>query len=535
MKKFSILRQPDYICGATEATPFRFEEGWQKQCPVEYSFALKGKSAEIKVFPSGSPVKHLKLRWNGDFRGIEKVLGDEWERAQLGSYIEWRSMMPSRVLPWFCYVKTGDLYSCYGVKTGADCFAFFAVDTHGVTLYLNLCNGNRGTDLKKPIVACVLTELFEETDKPFLTAKRFASMLCENGRIPKEPIFGFNNWYYAYGDISYESVIKDTDYLMELTSGVKNRPYMFIDDGWQKNREVKQGAYIGGEWLPNEKFNDMAALASDIHAKGAKAGLWMRPLLTRGDVPKDAVLGEGAGGIILDPTHPYTFEQVRADALRIKSWGFDCLKHDFTTIDITGYPQITSNQHSHELCAPERTFYDNTLTTATLIKNLYKAVQDAFGGDVIGCNTVGHLVAGIHSAQRVGGDTSGRSFEWTLRDGVNSFMRLPLNDIFYNADPDCAAFTPMTEADVNLDFLEACAITGMTTLASVTPGILTEAEKKRINSIFKIADENKSRLMIDGFENTANPDRFVSEDGKTVKEFDWTRGRGARFALRWLE
>ena len=92
-------------------------------------------------------------------------------------------------------------------------------------------------------------------------------------------------------------------------------------------------------------------------------------------------------------------------------------------------------------------------------------------------------------------------------------MRLPLNNAFYNADPDCAAFTDKVRADINLDFLEMCALTGMTTLASVTPHILKSDEMQRINRIFKTADEGKERYGIKNYEKTANPEIFVSPDG----------------------
>ena len=146
------------------------------------------------------------------------------------------------------------------------------------------------------------------------------------------------------------------------------------------------------------------------------------------------------------------------------------------------------------------------------------------------------MSAGIHSLYRIGNDTSGRSFEWTRRDGINSLMRLPLNNAFYNADPDCAAFTNMVRADVNLDFLEMCALTGMTTLASVTPGILKPDEMKRINEIFKIADEGKGDFGIKDYEKNADPERFISADGKTEKFYNWNRVyNGSRVVLSWME
>ncbi|MFR7899899.1 MAG: hypothetical protein ACLU6Y_08720 [Ruminococcus sp.] len=44
-----------------------------------------------------------------------------------------------------------------------------------------------------------------------------------------------NNWYYAYGDSSEEEILSDTDYILKLTEGVKNPPFMVIDDCWQEH------------------------------------------------------------------------------------------------------------------------------------------------------------------------------------------------------------------------------------------------------------------------------------------------------------
>ena len=525
------------VCGATEKTPFRFEE--LNINNVKYSYEATNNSAKITVFPSGSPVKYLKFRFNGDFSKVDRVYGDQWERAGLKAYLEWRSVMASRVLPWFCYVMSGDEISCYGVKTGANCFAFFQVDTGGVTLFLNLCCGNEGADLAEPLIACEVVEMHEEKcSNVYQAAAKFAKMMCDNPVLPKTPVFGVNNWYWAYGDISYESVLNETDYLMDMTSGCKNAPYMIIDDGWQKNRIPGAGNYIGGEWEANGKFGNMRKMADAIHLKGAKAGIWFRPLLTRGNVPKEAILCEECGGVVLDPSHPFTIEKAYNDAKKLSDWGFDLIKHDFTTADaMTGQKTLTSEQHDCLLVAENRRYYDKKKPTAVILKDLYKAIQQGAGNsDVIACNAVGHLSAGIHSLYRIGNDTSGRSFEWTRRDGINSVMRLPLNNAFYNADPDCAAFTDMVRADVNLDFLEMCALTGMTTLASVTPGILKPDEMKRINEIFKIADEGEGSFGIKDYEKNANPETFISADGKIEKHYDWNKVyNGSRVVLSWME
>ena len=537
-KWVNVLRTPDFVTGATEASPLRFEENPNFGCPVQYQYIVGGNSAKIVVEPSGSPVKYLKLRFAGDLTFVDKVYGDQWERSSVGAYLEWRSVMSSRVLPWFCYVRGNNQTACYGVKTGADCFALWQVDTHGITLFLNLCCGNDGTDLKEPIVACEVVQLFgAEGEDTYKTARLFSKMMCDQPVLPKTPIYGVNNWYWAYGDISREIVLKETDYLMQMTSGCKNPPYMVIDAGWQRDFILEDYAYNGGPWTANGCFGDMQKMAEEIHARGAKAGIWERPLLTHDVMPEQAKLTSQFGGDILDPTHPFAIEKIYNDTAMIRSWGYDLIKHDFTTCDLTGLAPLTSEKHDYELFAPNRRLYGRTNTTATVLKNLYKTIQDAANGaEVIGCNVVGHLSAGIHSIQRTGGDTSGHAYEWTKRDGVNTVMRLPTNNLFYNVDPDCAAFTSLVPTEINLDFLEMCAYTGMTTLASVTPGCLSDAEMQRINEIYKIADSNAFSLGIANYDKTAEPEIFVSEDGKTEKNFNWTKPyHGSRIVLKWSE
>ena len=488
------------------------------------------------MYPSGSPVKFLKLCFRGDMSFVERVFGDAWERSGDKIPLEWRSVMAWRILPWYCYVSGAGRTACYGVKTQPNAFAFFQVDTHGITLFLNLTCGADGTDLKEPIAACEVVELVgEEGEDAYKVACRFAPMMCENPRLPKEPVFGVNNWYWAYGNISRESVRKETDYLLEMTSETKHRPYMILDDGWQFNRSTNPNSpFIGGPWEANERFGSMKETADEIHEKGAKAGIWFRPMLTLGALPNEAVLAAESGGFVLDPSHPYTIERIERDAAKIRAWGYDLIKHDFSFTDITG--EVPHFRTGAKMGAPNRHLFDRSRTTAMLMKDVCRAI--AHGGkdaEVIGCSVSGHLAAGIHSIIRVGDDTSGRSFEWTVRNGVNSVMRLPLHNSLYVADPDCAAFTEQVDPEMNLDFMEVCALTGMTTLASVTPHILTAEQMKRIRKIYALADRDEDRYQILDFDRNALPERFISADGKTVKEYDWSRAyNGARSLISWL-
>lgn len=535
----SVLRTPDRVIGATDESPFRFEER-ENECesPVKYEYIVGEKSAKVVVYPSGSPVKFLKLRFNGDHYFVEKALGDQWERCCQSTLIpfEWVSLTPGRVMPWYTCLYGDNRAAFYGVKTGPDCLAFWMADTHGVTLFLNLQSGSRGTDLKEPLVACEVVEYFSaEGESTYKAAQKFAKLMCDKPLMPKTPVFGVNNWYWAYGQISRETIQVETKQLMEMTTGTKNKPYMILDDGWQINRSFVPGAtYNGGPWMTNEKFGDMRNTVDDIHKAGAKAGIWFRPLLTIGDVPSDAVFYTNGIKVVLDPSNPYTLEKAYNDTKMIRDWGYDLIKHDFTTEDIT-CSGSTFSLFSNGNLNGGRVFGDNTKTTATIMKNLYKAIQQGAGGaDVIGCNTLSHLTAGIHSIYRVGGDTSGRYWQMTMHNGINSMMRLPQNEAFYMVDPDCAPFTERVNCDLGLDFLEMCALTGVTTLASVKPGILNEKQMARINDIYKLADSNTEFYEVGEYDRVSIPENFVSPDGTKSKHYNWMdEYGGTRYIMSW--
>jgi len=81
----------------------------------------------------------------------------------------------------------------------------------------------------------------------------------------------------------------------------------------------------------------------------------------------------------------------------------------------------------------------------------------------------------------------------TRLSGINSLaFRLPQNNRFFMIDADCPAFTPKVSAEMNLRFMEAAALSGSVLIASITPGLLTEAEKKRARKAFQTAASGKS-------------------------------------------
>lgn len=518
---FDICREPDHVLFQYADSIVRFEEPSSREERTErIGFARVGNALAVTLYPTDRPYVRVKLRWEGDLSSGILCLGDAWERAGMSTMPNyecmWTGIEPRRRMPWYFHLYDGAALHSFGIKTGPAVFAWFECDPNGITMWMDVRSGGVAVRLLEPLSACeVVCREGRDGEVPYRAAEDFCRMMCEKPNLPKEPIFGVNNWYWAYGKITHESVIDECDYLMQMSADAVTKPHMIIDDGWQLNRYSHRfGSYNGGPWdKTNGGFAHMAKTAEDIHARGAKAGIWMRPLLTCLPVADEMVgIRKCAGGTILDPSHPDTLALVAEDVARIRSWGYDLIKHDFTTMDTVCHVFGTEALPA---------FYDKHHPTAYIMRELYRTIEKAAGGaTVIGCNTFGHLAAGIHAVQRVGDDTSGRNWEVTRADGVATLVRLPQNNTFFSHDPDCAAFTDMVSHERNLDFLEAAAITGATTLASVTPHTLSGESMARIRKIYKVASEGGLGAIPTDWVGHHEPTSFEAADGRRFI-FDW--------------
>ena len=251
---------------------------------------------------------------------------------------------------------------------------------------------------------------------------------------------------------SAADTLAEADYMAKLTAGIENRPHVVIDDGWQQGRYHSDGSYEdtynGGPWLPNARYGDMAALAAQMAAKNVIPGIWVRLLLDDRTVfPAEWRLPTGA----LDPSVPQVLDYVRETVNRIGGWGFRLLKHDFSTFDITGR---WGCEMPYEITGDGWHFADRSRTTAEIIVALYQAILDAAKPHdmlVLGCNTIGHLGAGLMHMNRTGDDTSGLMWERTLRFGVNALaFRMPQHGAFYDVDADCIGITDKIDWKYNL-------------------------------------------------------------------------------------
>ena len=87
-----------------------------------------------------------------------------------------------------------------------------------------------------------------------------------------------------------EAILRDARLIGRMCEGLENRPYMVIDDGWQKNA-------CDGPWdILRDTFTDMKTLADDIRAEGAIPGIWIRYLTDRAKEAKWVAGEMRAGG-----------------------------------------------------------------------------------------------------------------------------------------------------------------------------------------------------------------------------------------------
>ena len=450
--------------------------------------AVRLSNGAFSVRAAGIALTHIRVRWNGAPTLGLAYLGDAWERSY--GDLGWRGLDPERVLPWYFLASNisaiGGATIGIGVKTGASAFCYWRVDDAGLTLVLDVRNGGRGVLLgdRELLAATVVTERFT-AQSAFSAAKHFCRRMCEAPRLPAAPVYGGNNWYYAYGKSSAEDIRRDSQRIAEWSPTSGNRPFMVIDDGWSPFPTA-------GPWdRGNAKFPDMPALAADMRKIGVRPGIWVRPLITQQAVPDTWKLNspgakrEAAGkrGWTVDPTVPEVLRQVRADIERVHGWGYELIKHDFSTYDLLGRWGFTMGA---ALTDDGWSFADRTRTNAEITGSFYRAIREAAGDAlVLGCNTVGHLSAGLFELQRTGDDTSGREWNRTRKMGVNTLaFRAPQYNAFFAIDADCAGITRQVPWSENRQWLDLLSRSGTPLFVSAAPDAMGPEQQQAVREAF---------------------------------------------------
>jgi alpha-galactosidase len=466
----------------------------------------------------------VHVRWQAEVTPDLRALGDAWERSY--GDLGWRNLIPERVMPW--YFATYDGVTChgYGVKTGAAALCFWQLDPEGVSLWLNVTNGGDGVELgqRKLTMASVVTRRGVDGENALDAVAVLCRSMCAWASRPIMPIYGANDWCYSYGRSTAETILRDTEFIAELSPGGFARPFSVVDGGWSNGTAA---------------WPDMGKLAREIKQRTARPGLWIRPLeaphdAARGLLLPDARFGEKqerARELAYDPTHPEAQEKIRAKMREATGWGYEMVKHDFSTYDLLGQwgfemgPQPT---------LPGWSLHDRSRTNAEVIAGLYALLRDTAGERVLldGCNTVGHLGQGIFDLQRTGDDTSGRQWERTRRMGVNTLaFRLPQHGAFYTLDADLVGITEAVPWEFNRQWLEVLAQSGTATMVSAGPPARGQEQRAALRQAFAtVAAGGATARPLDWLE-TSTPERWQAGGAQKQWRYRWSGAEGASAVL----
>ncbi|AZN41597.1 alpha-galactosidase [Paenibacillus albus] len=435
----------------------------------------------------------IQFTWEETFLPETKFLGDAFERGY--GDLGFELLKPDRIMPWYFMAVYQGETTCYGVKTAPNALCSWQVNDQSIDLWMDIRNGTLPLQLgNRALEAATVVFSHNENHDPFEALTSFCSIMCPSPNIPKDPVYGGNDWYYAYGNNSEELILEHTRLIAELSSSNEVRPFMVIDDGWQIDHSSH---YNGGPWHQNnQKFSSMHELANQIKAMGVRPGIWFRPLLTNTMNNEEHFLhsDKERDEYVLDISHPDVLKRVGEDIERFVAWGYEMIKHDFTTFDLFGYWGKDMNlRYTDKVIS----FYNKSLTTAEIINAFYNMIEEkSKGAYIIGCNTVSHLSAGVFAIQRTGDDTSGTDFGRTRKMGVNTLAyRMPQHKTFYLSDADCVGITAAIPWSQNKKWLNVLSSSGTPLFVSCNPKELTEEMIADLQEAFQLAGMNRSSAV----------------------------------------
>lgn len=424
----------------------------------------------------------LQFRWRGDLRGVRRYLGDHWERSYAD--LEWRGEVPGRPMPWYFMAHDGSRTHGYGVRTGPKALCFWNADAEGISLWVDVRSGGVPVDLgeRKVEIADVVCREGEAGESPFQATRAFCMQMCLQPRLPDMPVYGTNDWNYAYGNSSAELIAGVSGLVSELSADVANRPYSVIDEGWAVG--PFNGRFGYGPWFGNPRFGDMGVFASRLKGLGVRPGIWFRPLTPLPDTPSSWLSKRDES--FLDPTIPDVREHVASHIRRFVEWGYELIKHDFTTFDVFG---LWGFEMGPSPTKDGWVMHDSAKTNAEVLSDLYGTIREAAGDALlIGCNTVSHLAPGFHEIQRIGDDTSGRSWNRNRRMGVNTLgFRAPQHRALYDVDPDIVAITEAVPWGLVAQWLQLVSESGTTLFVTVQPEAIGAKHRAALREALNIA------------------------------------------------
>lgn len=190
------------------------------------------KSGAVYVQCPTKELNGVRLKWNHHLPAGALFLGDAFERSY--GDLEWKHEPRGVKNPWYVVVYNDQASACFGVKTGASSICWWELSQDKLALTLDTRSGGNGVMLgdRTLHMADMVTTHSHEGENAFATSHRFCGIMCERPRLPKKPIYGINDWYFAYGNNNYDLIKNTTAMMAELVTSTDNRPFSVVDAGW---------------------------------------------------------------------------------------------------------------------------------------------------------------------------------------------------------------------------------------------------------------------------------------------------------------
>jgi alpha-galactosidase len=496
IKKDRLVQLPGKVFvtlddGVHQLTPsanqtYVYKEVWVK---LHYVNAM----LKIEAGSPKEPLSNVILNWKYNEPNQAKILGDHWERSY--GDLNFQPADFNRKMPWYFVQHNLKNTICFGVKTGCNTICHWQLGDGQMQLTLDTRSAGKGVNLGARVLnaADVIGTQAIAGENTFATTRRFCKMMCDKPLLPKQPVYGINDWYVAYGANSAELILNHTSRMAELVTDHSNKPFSVIDAGWATYAPAlpNDGGWNDDFTRPNDKFKDMHQVANNIKKLGMRPGLWTRPLCASYKDAKNRLLPDISGRNstkrpVLDPTIAENLEWIKNTIKVQREWGYELVKHDFSTYDILGK---WGNHMEDDITTPGWAFNDNTKTTAEVILNLYRTIREG-AQDIylLGCNTASHLSAGLFEINRIGDDTSGKEWARTRKMGVNTLgFRMTQHNNFYAADGDCVGLTKAVPWEKNKQWMRLLAESSSAFFISAQEEATGAEQKEYIKRSFAMA------------------------------------------------
>ena len=487
---------------------------------------------DVVTVTSTGAVSFVRLKMGESLAPEMKVLNDAWERSY--GDLEWQTLGEKTIYsPWYFLAEKDGKVQGFGVETGPGAMCCWEISAKGVTLVLDVRAGGGPVRLNgRTLKACRIVRAESKADEsPWQFGRRFCRMMCPKPKLPNAPVYGYNDWYCAYGKNTATNFLADAEYIVSCAKGCANPPYVVMDDGWQKNSPPVVGESGRGPWdAAGANFGmEMPEFCRRIAALGAKPGLWYRPLRAWDELPEEQRLI--ADRNYLDPTVPAVRSRIVEDIQRFRDWGFKLVKIDFLSHDLSQIWPCDPLSYYDRYIQDDRKWRNDSRTTAEVMLDIYKAMKDAAGDDVviIGCNAFNHLAAGVFELQRTGDDTSGKDWKRTRKNGINTLAMRSIQDgAFFKIDADCVGLASEGSVSWNLNrqWMELLGRSGTPFFVSWKRQLATPEVREALSKAFRHASSVRDVAEpLDWFE-SRRPRRWRFADG--AADFQWSNDFAAR-------